>query len=163
MAEEAEGAAEEGSAEDGEKSGGGKKKLIIIAAIAVFLTAPTAKIPFCEETNKWFKEEELSPFQIIGDWQAIVNVLEAGNEEVFDAIEKSPNPKEESHSVFTIYSSEVGKHYLAVENKVASLNDKNEIEFEDVPVVEFISISESLKQKLMNGGRSSTETSGKNA
>jgi len=127
-------------------------EFLIVTGVAIFLSFPSATAPFCEETNKWFDEIKIAPFQILGEPQGIVSALESGNDEIFNEIEKVIDAEKESHSKFVVFSSEVGDNYLMIENERATLNDKNELEFKTEEVIEYISISNDLKKKLIELG-----------
>lgn len=131
-------------------------EFLIVTLLSVLVSFPSSKAPFCEETNKWFEQESLPAFQEIGDKMAVIKNLENGDNDVFNEIQQVRNSKEESHSIFVLYGSEMGKNYLSIENKIANYNDKNELEFEDEEVIEYISISDTLKNKLRESAKASS-------
>ncbi len=123
-------------------------EFLIILVISIFLPLFRAKIPFCETDNKWFNEETLPAFNFIKNPKEMVANLENSNQNSFINLQYSTTSENESHSIFTLYSSEKGKNYITIDNKKAKTNDKNEIEFDSNEFVEYISISSELRNKL---------------
>jgi len=124
-------------------------EFLIVLILSVMFPYIKAKTPFCEMDNKWFKEEELPAFNYIKNPKEMVVNLENSNQNSFINLQPSTTSENESHSIFTLYSSEKGENYLTIENKQAKTNDKNEIEFDNNEFVEYISISSELRNKLL--------------
>ena len=123
---------------------------LIVVVIATFLTIFRAKKPFCEFDNKWFEETVLPAFNFIEKPQELVKNLENFNKESFANLYLMKNVEESHHSLFTLYSSKKGKNFLSIENNKSITTSKGEKEFENTDVVEYISIDNDLKNKLMN-------------
>jgi len=125
---------------------------IIEALIVLFIgaTMPGAASdnPFCEINQKWFARKELPAFGVIAQPNDYLKALESGDMEVLKNITKSADPKSESHSIFTLYANETNENYLNIRNKIASVNDKKELKFEDQNIVKNISISEEFSNFL---------------
>ena len=121
---------------------------LIILVIATILPYFSSKKPFCEFNNEWFKEIKLPSFNFIEDTQSIISSLESNDRNSFDTIESESNSENKSHSIFTLYSSQKGESYLSIENKLASINDKGEVDFDNDEFIEYIEISTELKDKL---------------
>jgi len=124
-------------------------EFLIVLVISIFSPLFRAKIPFCEMDNKWFKEDTLPAFNYINNPKEMVVNLENSNQNSFINLEKSTTSENESHSIFTLYSSEKGESYITIENKIAKTNDKDEIEFDSDEFVEYISINSELKNNLL--------------
>ncbi len=125
-------------------------ELLIVLVISVIVPYLKANSPFCEIDNKWFSEKELPAFNFIKNPKEMKANLENANQNSFIGLEHITNFETESHSIFTLYSSEKGASFVTIINKRAKKNDKNEIEFKDNEFVEYISISSELKNKLLN-------------
>jgi len=121
---------------------------LIVIVISVFTALGRAGQPYCEEDNKWFKDTALPAFNFIDNASEMKDQLESSNPNVFSNLSLASNPSADSHSVFTIYTSEKGQNYLSIENKRATLTKKNEIEFDEDEFVEYISISPELLEVL---------------
>lgn len=124
-------------------------EFLAVVVIAIITGFPKSKMPFCERDNAWFGEMELPAFNFIENPQQFVEDLERGNVAVLDSLENVANPKEESHSVLSLYSSEAGEHYLSVENKFAKIEKKGKVEFKEDTFVEYIGISQAFKDDLL--------------
>ena len=122
---------------------------LIIMFFAVSGPYPSAKAPFCELDDKWFDEKKLLPFKVIINPQEIISKLESASPESFEALTLEYNSLTKSHSVFTLYSSPKGENFLSIENKLAKINDKGEVSFDDDMLVEYISLNSSLKEILL--------------
>jgi hypothetical protein len=124
-------------------------ELLIILILSIIFPYLKAKAPFCEVDNKWFKEEDLPAFSFIKNTKEMVVNLENSNQNSFIGLEHISNFETESHSIFTLYSSEKGESFVTIENKLAKTNDKDEIEFEGDEFIEYISISSELKNSII--------------
>lgn len=124
-------------------------ELLIVVVISVVVSYIRAKQPFCEVGNSWFKEIELGTFQYIENAASVVKELEKNNSELIENIEAIINPKV-SHSIFTLYTSNLGESYLSIENKEAKTDKKGDIDFEGDLFLEYISINNSLKESLLD-------------
>lgn len=120
---------------------------LIIIIIPTFMAWIASKKPFCETNNAWFKEEILSPFDFITDKQKVVTGIINDDRNVFDNLNKNTNSNN-NHSIFTLYSSENTEYYLTINNKIAKINEKQEVSFDDDEFVEYISISSFLVTRL---------------
>ena len=124
-------------------------EFLIVAVISTLVTNGQAGKPFCEASDTWFKEVELSAFNFIGNVDELIASLTSSNLEYFKNLEKAKNI-EESHSVISIYTSEnATSTYFSIENKLASINDKGEVEFDDNNIVEYVAITSELKTLLI--------------
>jgi len=123
-------------------------EFLIVTVIATLATYGQSKVPFCEFNNTWFEETILPAFNYIEDTSKMVSNLEVNNENSFNDLETLTNIETESHSVFTLFSSAKGENFLSIENKKATKNKKDEIEFEEDEFVEYIAINKALKEKL---------------
>lgn len=125
---------------------------VIEAGIVFFFGAlmpgGASEEPFCEINQKWFDKKVLPAFSAIAYPPNYLKALESGNMEVLTKLEKIVDTKSESHSIFTLYANETNENYLSIENKIAGVNDKNEVKFEDIQVVKNISISEEFSNFL---------------
>jgi hypothetical protein len=125
-------------------------EMLIVVVISLLLPYASSKIPFCELGNKWFDEKVLPAFNPISNQQEMISNLEKSNQNSFDELQYASNLESQSHSIFTLYSSNQGENFLSIENKIASTNKKGEIEFKDDEFVEYIAVSSDLKRKLLN-------------
>lgn len=124
-------------------------EILIVIVISTLVAYNASKIPFCEIDNKWFEEKILPAFSFIKNPKEMTTNLENSNQNSFDELERISDVEMESHSIFTLYSSEKGKNFLVIENRQAKTNDKDEIEFDDDEFIQYISISSELKNKLL--------------
>ena len=67
----------------------------------------------------------------------------------FDELARVQNPTEESHSIFTLYSSENGKIYLSIKNKSAKTDKEGEISFDEDEFVKCITITRQMSESLL--------------
>ena len=123
-------------------------ELLIIVGVATLVSAGNARKPFCEMNNNWFKENRLPAFNVIENKAVFVSNLETANDTAFDGLKKLEDTNQH-HSIFTLYTSDKGENYLSVENKIATMNDKGEVEFKDDEVVEYIAINGQLGKTLL--------------
>ena len=121
---------------------------LIIVGICSMLPPGQSGKPFCELNSKWFDEKNLKSVSFIENPAEVVKALESGDDTVFDSLELVADNKTDSHSVFTLYANETNENYLSISNNKAGLNDKNEVKFDERIIVNNISISEALSNKL---------------
>lgn len=121
---------------------------LIIIIVATLIPISFAYAPFCELGNEWFKEKELPAFYYIKNRPELIKDLETANPEVFKNLIRTDNI-EDSHSVFSLYSSKHNENYLSITNKLASINKKDELEFDDDEFIEYIYLNNELTQKLL--------------
>ena len=124
-------------------------EFLIVLIMSIIFPYLKAKTPFCEENNKWFNKEVLPAFNYIKNPKEMIANLENANQNSFINLQQSTTSKNESHSIFTLYSSEKGESFLSIENKKAKTNDKNEIVFDYDEFVEYITISSELRNQLL--------------
>ena len=122
---------------------------LIVIVISMFICYLRAKKPFCEFENKWFEETLLPAFNLIENPHELISNLSNQNKESFEGLTLVTQPDSESHSVFTLYSSNSGKNYLSIENKQKKINRKGEIEFDSNEFIEDISVDGIMKEGLM--------------
>lgn len=123
---------------------------LVFFALTLLIPSGASSKPFCEHSDKWFEEKELAPLSFITDPANLIALLESNNETAFDGLQTIKNPKTESHSVFTVFSNDSKEHYLSIENKLASINDKKEVKFDSTDIVKYLAIKNSLIQHLEN-------------
>lgn len=125
-------------------------EFIGVMIIALFVSVPQVKEPFCEKECVWFDEEELAPLSYIEHEEKInfVGKLEKLDATILDTLEKVLNVKEESHSIFRLYSSNGGEYYLSVENKKAKKNKKGEVEFDGDEFLNYVKTNKEIADKL---------------
>ncbi len=124
-------------------------EFLIVLILSIIFPYIKAKTPFCEEDNKWFNEEDLPAFNFIKNPKEMVVNLENSNQNSFINLQHTTKANEESHSIFSLYSSKKGENFLSIENRQAKTNDKGEIEFDGDEFVEYISISSELRNQLL--------------
>lgn len=120
----------------------------IIILGAIYLAFTQAKEPFCEETNKWFEDNKLAPLSYIENVNTLKQNLKSDNISDLQRVEK---PKEESHCIFTLYSSS-NQFYVSVENKLAKTNKKGEVKFDESILFEHLKISRQTAEQLKEIG-----------
>lgn len=123
-------------------------EMLIVVGISVILPLPAASYPFCERSNQWFTEKILPPFNVIEDTDTMTNNLESSNPNSFNnlALKESDNVH---YSEFTLFSSANDESYLSIKNMIGKINDKEELEYDDDEFIEYISISNQLKNELL--------------
>ena len=117
--------------------------------LSTYIVLPRAKQPFCEKDNAWFTAIDLGTFDFIQDAPKMVENLEKGIAEVFDTLQRI-HQTEQDHSAFTLYSSNKSQYYLSIENRIAGQDKDGNLEFKEVAVIEYISITKALKEILDN-------------
>jgi hypothetical protein len=122
-------------------------EFLIITVLSVFISIGKASDPFCEVDNDWFKESELPPFNYITSDELIIN-LDKGAEDSFTDLALSANLNE-SHSVFTLFTSNHGDNFLSIENKFAKLDDDGKLDFDTSYILNNIRLSKTLKESLL--------------
>jgi hypothetical protein len=121
----------------------------MVVTISTGIPFTTSKLPFCEISNKWFKENVLPEFNFIDNQDEMLSTLEKSNDSFFNELARVEKPLEESHSIFTLFSSENGKIYLSILNKLAKTDKKGEVSFDEDKFVECINITEQMKETLL--------------
>lgn len=123
---------------------------LIIIVITTVMSYTAAKIPFCELDNKWFDvNNDLPAFSYIENPTEMINLLERLNPNSFEHLAIIKDIENNSHSIFSLYTSSHRDSYLSIENKLAKTNDKGEVEFDDNEFIEYIYINNELKDKLL--------------
>lgn len=122
---------------------------LIVLVISFLLPYSKSFAPFCEMDSKWFDEQTLPAFNFIENTNEMTAHLESANQNSFETLQRASNAEKESHSIFTLYSSEKGENFLSIENKLAETNNKGEIDFNDNEFVEYISINRELRDILL--------------
>ncbi len=127
----------------------------IIEALIIFFLAwmggtSQANKPFCEESNQWFGETKLAPFDISIQPQELIDSLTSGNLEAFQGLQKSVNPKESSHYDFVLYQNETNENYLTLKTQIAKADKDGKISLDETTFGENISITEELSNMLMS-------------
>ncbi len=127
----------------------------VIEALIIFLLAWMSGIgqaskPFCEESNQWFGETKLSPFDLNIQLQELLDALSSGTVEAFQGLQKSTNPKENSHYDFTLYQNETNENYLTLKTQVAKVDKDGKVSMDETVFGENIGISEELSNLLMS-------------
>ena len=121
---------------------------LVVIIIPILRINATAKKPFYEESNSWFKEKELTAFNFIEEKDKIIAALENKNYNSLHGLTKATN-FEENHSVFTIYFSGNNDYYLTGKNRLAKIDDKGKISFDDDEFIEYISVNPDFGQRLL--------------
>lgn len=122
---------------------------VIIVGIAVITPINSTKKPFCELGNEWFKAKTLTPFKYIENRPKMIKNLENSNPEAFSELIVTEN-LEDSHSLFTLYSSNHNENYLTINSRRAKINSKKELEFEDNEFVEYIYLNNEMTKALLS-------------
>jgi hypothetical protein len=111
------------------------------------------KQPFCERSNTWFKDRALPPTSFIISKEDLVNELELGKDHILSSLHLHDVVFDNaSYSQFTVYSSDQNEHYLSAQNMKKRVGSKGEVEYEEDPIIELISIS-SKTLKLLEGAK----------
>jgi hypothetical protein len=123
-------------------------EFLIVAGIASIVPMLASKNPYCEIGDKWFEEKKLPAFSYIESKEKMIADLEKTSNNSFDDLVKVENI-EQSHSIFTLYTSQNSENYLSIENKTAKTDSKGKIDFDNDEVVEYISINNQLCKILL--------------
>ncbi len=118
----------------------------MIVANAVIHSDVKAKKPFCEKSNKWFKEKKLSPLTYIPVGYDYRSALENEDPSFWDNIRRAD--KKLDHSVFTLFFSQQDEYFLSIENKKAKVDDEGKLEFEWTTLIENIAIKPEWGRQL---------------
>ncbi|EGD34663.1 hypothetical protein [Capnocytophaga sp. oral taxon 338] len=130
---------------------GGFLTAIWVAEFAIImffsvLSAKRARLPFDEQIQEWFKEENLPIFSFIeneadfkkkveqGDWEQLSETIQRGDEG-------------ENHSTFTVYASG-SEYYLSVSNAKRKESKKDKIEFDIHKIIEYLHIDKTVYDML---------------
>ena len=119
--------------------------LVLAPALSAMIAA---RAPFCETTNRWFDELKLPAFNFITNKELFLKKLEKNDRTVFDDLRRA-DQKNESHSIFSLYSSDEGTNYLTIRNEEAQEKDDDQLTFSSDELVEYIEISNALKNNLL--------------
>lgn len=122
---------------------------LIVIVLSVIIPNTLSKLPFCEFDNKWFDEIDLPAFNLINNTKEMVSNLEMLNQKSFDDLQLVPDFEKDSHSIFTLYSSNKGENFLSIENNVAEVDNKGEVDFKNDLLIEYVHINSELKSKLL--------------
>jgi hypothetical protein len=122
-------------------------EFFIIAALAIKTSHKISKIPFCELSNKWFKEEKIGPFTYVYDRPNLISKIQNSEPTAFEHMEFTQNDKRD-HTLFKIYDNNQGKIYLTAESHKARIKD-GKLEFDITPFVQTILITANMKQNLL--------------
>ena len=96
-----------------------------------------------------FNENQLNPISHFENPEELVKALSTGDTSALDGMLKTvENPKVDRHSKITLYDAKTGDNYVTVTNEIASVNDKNEIKFNSVPVTDYLKISQPVADRL---------------
>jgi len=125
---------------------------IIIVGIAAFIPAGSAKVPYCEIGNTWFDELTLPAMSYVSNPGKMRTQLEADDSAAFSEWLKFDGLPDADYSVPSLYTSTFDEHYLTIDNKRATKNDKGEVEFGTDEFVEYISITSPMKELLIKKG-----------
>ncbi len=123
---------------------------IAILFIGSRIPISTSKEPFCEVNNKWFESKNFGPFNYIENTSNLIDSFTSSNVSELTEPNKVDDHQSKNHSIFTLYANETNENFLTVTNRVASLNDKNEVKFDDQQVIRHLSIPESVSQFIEN-------------
>jgi len=123
---------------------------LVIVGAAAYFPYSQACTPFSERANDWFKEKTLPILSYIEDKASFVSKLEQGRSDVFDSLTYLSEGNQ-NHSVFTLYEIEKDDCYISVVNKVMKVEKDGDVDFDEEDVVEHISISVTMKDKLLTG------------
>jgi hypothetical protein len=122
---------------------------LMVIGLAIFMSTTQSKKPFCERTGQWFTETILPATELIEDKDKMRADLEKAVPSVFDNLVKNQEIATQSHSIFSLYSSENGENYLSIENKVAKIDDKGKTDFDTEEFIQYIGLSEKMTKTLL--------------
>ena len=128
----------------------------IIEAVVIYLGAIITgyhdpKAPFCERSNKWFKETELNPMSFIMSKLDLVQELEQGSDKILSTMRLHDVVMDNtSYSQFTVFSSDFDEYYLSVSNMNKTIDSKGEVNYEEDEVIQHIEISTRVFSLLQN-------------
>ena len=122
-------------------------ELFIITMIAVKNSYEVAKLPFCEFSNTWFKEEKVGPFVYVSNRPDLIGKIENSDPASFDELQFTKNDQRD-HTLFKIYDNKEGAIYLTAESHKARIKE-GKLEFDITPFIESIQITDAMKQKLL--------------
>ena len=123
-------------------------EFLIIVGISSLMSMLASKKPYCEIGDIWFKEKILPAFSYIENKEKMISDLEKTNNNSFDDLIKVEST-EQSHSIFTLYTSQNAENYLSIENKTAKTDSKGKIDFDNDEFIEYISINNQLCKVLL--------------
>lgn len=122
-------------------------EFLIIIVIGFLGSVSSAKEPFSEINNEWFKEETLLAYSFIEDADTFKRNAEQNQWEALESLSViGERVKQESHSVFTLYHSGT-EYYLSVTNAKATLK-KDKVEFDKEDFIEYLRISREIYNTL---------------
>lgn len=124
-------------------------EFIMIAGVSIFVNFITAKDPFCELSDDWYKQVDLPKLNFIENTEKLLTDLSITNLLVFDDLEIVDN-KIQRHSVFTLYTAPRNReHYLTIVNKEAKINANGKADFDTVDIAQYLKITSQLSSKLL--------------
>ncbi len=89
----------------------------------------------------------LPAFNFLQNKRQITSDLENNNITVFDELFFEPE-QHQNHSVFTLYSSKRGEHFLTIDNNRAKVDRKGKVTHKTENIIEYIALNKDLKEKL---------------
>ncbi|MGC4041754.1 MAG: hypothetical protein QM710_13455 [Flavobacterium sp.] len=105
-----------------------------------------SQVPFCETNNAFFKDKKTSELNLIGDKQQILNSLENDDLAHLESLSKVANKEQDSHSIFTVYSSKNNEYYVSLVNQIA----KGKGKFERKEIISYLSIKAPTAKVLLS-------------
>lgn len=124
---------------------------IIVVVGSIMFSVGQAKQPFCERSDKWFKERQLPAMSSIISKEDLVEELEQGKDQILSTLFLHDIVVDNtSYSQFTVFSSDHDENYLSVQNMKKVVDNKGEVKYDEDPIIELISISPKTL-KLLEG------------
>jgi hypothetical protein len=137
---------------------------MVILLGSVLVGMHQAKNPFCEKSNKWFKEIALPPTSYIFSKPDLVRELEQGSDKILSTLNLHDVVFDNmSYSQFTVFSSDHDEHYLTAVNMKKIVDNKGEVNYEEDDVIEHIEITTKILNLLQNVKKKERDTKNESA
>lgn len=141
----------------------GLEAIIILATVIIFGARGLGK-PFCEKSNKWFKEIALPPTSYIFSKPDLVRELEQGSDRILSTLNLYDVVFDNmSYSQFTVFSSDHDEHYLTAVNMKKMVDNRGEVNYEEDDVIEHIEITTKTLNLLQNVKKKERDTKNESA
>lgn len=121
-----------------------------VTIITIIISVPAVKSPFCEKDGEWFAEEELK-LSYIYTKDDFKKGLENKEITVLENVVAAEDAKNNSHSVFTLYSSHQREYYISVENKLAKADKDGKASFDNDEFIKYLQIDKAIYDTIKQG------------
>jgi len=121
---------------------------LVVIVLPIVMSLGRTGYPFCEETNTWAEEQEISGLELIEDQAAFVSALEAGDMSVVKAINASNSPF--GFATINLFSNEGGEKFMTVTNQLRVVEDDGKENIKSDEVIEYVKITDEAEASVLS-------------